>query len=154
MSLTIWYSLWGLVACSESKSVDSGSVEACAFTEGDNAPCILEGSMWTAPSSDGIAVFVAVNAVDPQGHLDITVEDNNFYIYDSSELLLVEDELYCEDIAEGREALRCIYSFLPFQYPDVDTNNLENYRATAIIRDWEGNESAEKELLIEEFLPY
>ena len=108
--------------------------------------------MWTAPSSDGIAVFVAVNAVDPQGYLSL--EDYNFYLYDSSELLLVEDELYCEDIEEGEDALRCIYSFLPFQYPDVDTNNLENYRATAIIRDWEGNESAETELLIEEPLAY
>ena len=154
MAFMIWHGLWGMMACSDSKSVDSASVEPCAFVEGDRAPCILEGSMWSTTSSYGIAVLVAVNVVDPQGYLDITVENNNFYIYNSSGQQLVEDELYCEDVREGEDFLRCIYSFLPFQYPDVDTNNLENYRATAIIRDWEGNESPEKELLMEEPLPY
>ena len=148
MHIHLLFSFVGLWGCSDSKLSDSAEAEQCAFEEGERAPCILEGYMWQQASNDSFAVFVAVDAVDPQGYLDITIDDNNFYIYDSNDTLLVEDELYCEDVEEGEESLRCIYSFLAFQYPDVDTNNLDDYRATAIIRDWEGNASEETELII------
>ena len=154
MVIPYLYFYFGVLACSESKvSGDSASIEQCAFRDGDSAPCILEGNLWRAASSIGYSVFIAVNAVDPQGYLDITINDNNFFLYSSSGQQMIVEELYCEDVDEGEESLRCVYSFLPAQYPEVDTNNLDNYRATAIFRDWEGNESDETELVIGEALP-
>ena len=142
--------IW-LTACSDSKTSDSGTEQApCSFGVNDQAPCIVDGYVWRRVSGESIAVFIEADAVDPQGYIDITVEDNNFYLYDMDGTLLIEDLLYCEDVEEGTDVVHCIYSFLPHQYPAVDTNNLDNYRVTAVIRDWSGNASEETALTIGE----
>jgi len=132
-----------LFGCDE-KNVDTGSL----FGD-DVSPVLMGGRIWCNQGNDEAGpvhlFFLEAEAADPQGDLDLSEEANWTATLIQDGQIMVEDHLYWED---GKY----VYSFHEDQHPNIECNDLDNFRFVVQTSDWSGNVSNEIELEVLGFL--
>lgn len=132
----IWMMLW---SC-QGKMADTSSVFA-----DDVSPVLTDGRIWCNEGVDEAGpvelFFLEVEALDPQGELDLYDEATWTATLAQDGQVMIEDFLYLENGIY-------VYSFHQDQHPNIKCDELSMFRFIAQTTDWSGNESNLLELEI------